>query len=230
MTFATLPLVFVLVEYARRAMRKSFRQIRVRLAAMNAFAQEHLFGIRVVQLLGRGRTAQREYDEINAGHRDAYLLQIRADAAMYALVEAIGYDRGRRSSCGGRRATAPTTSPTIGVVVVFIEYINKFFIPIRDLSAKYAVMQGAMAASERIFQLLDTEEFDGGVTERTAPRRRRRRPTSRRPRRRRSSSPASTSATAPSRCCAASICACRAARRSRSSVRPARASRPSSSC
>src|SRR4029079_18391434 len=78
-------------EYARRAMRTSFRQIRVRLAAMNAFAQEHLFGIRVVQLLGRGRTAQREYNEINAGHRDAYLLQIRADAAMYALVEAIGY-------------------------------------------------------------------------------------------------------------------------------------------
>src|SRR5579862_1648780 len=67
MTFVTLPLLFVLVEYARRAMRKSFRQIRVRLAAMNAFAQEHLFGIRVVQLLGRGATAQREYDEINAG-------------------------------------------------------------------------------------------------------------------------------------------------------------------
>src|SRR5262249_43806549 len=91
MTFVTLPLLFVIVEYARRAMRTSFRQIRVRLAAMNAFAQEHLFGIRVVQLLGRGATAQREYNEINAGHRDAYLLQIRADAAMYALVEAIGF-------------------------------------------------------------------------------------------------------------------------------------------
>src|SRR5579862_2973534 len=90
MTFATLPLVVILVEIARRAMRKSFRQIRVRLAAMNAFAQEHLFGIRVLQLLGRGKVAQREYDEINAGHRDAYLLQIRADAAMYALIEMIG--------------------------------------------------------------------------------------------------------------------------------------------
>ena len=91
MTFATLPLLFVIVEYARRAMRTSFRQIRVRLAAMNGFAQEHLFGIRVVQLLGRGQIAQREYNEINAGHRDAYLLQIRADAGMYALVEAISY-------------------------------------------------------------------------------------------------------------------------------------------
>jgi ATP-binding cassette, subfamily B, multidrug efflux pump len=161
LTFATLPILFVLVEYARRAMRKSFRQIRVRLAAMNAFAQEHLFGIRVVQLLGRGQTAQREYDEINAGHRDAYEVQIRADAAMYALVEAVSYiaigliiwwASGHRTQDLG----------TIGVLVVFIEYINKFFIPVRDLSAKYAVMQGAMAASERIFQLLDTREFDGG--------------------------------------------------------------------
>jgi len=160
MTFATLPLVIVLVEVARRAMRKSFRQIRVRLAAMNAFAQEHLFGIRVIHLLGRNRTAAKEYDEINAGHRDAYLLQIRADAAMYALVEAIGYIAVGLIiwwAAGHRLENAAT----IGVVVVFIEYINKFFIPIRDLSSKYAVMQGAMAASERIFQLLDTEEYDG---------------------------------------------------------------------
>jgi len=162
MTFATLPLLFFLVEYARRAMRKSFRQIRVRLAAMNAFAQEHLFGIRVLHLLGRGKIAQQEYDEINAGHRDAYLLQIRADAAMYALVDAIAY-----IAIGliiwwasGHRAQ---DIATVAIVVGFIGYTEKFFVPIRDLSAKYAIMQGAMAASERIFQLLDTEEFDGGV-------------------------------------------------------------------
>jgi ATP-binding cassette subfamily B multidrug efflux pump len=166
MTFTTMPLLIVLVEYARRAMRKSFRQIRVRLAAMNAFAQEHLFGIRVVQLLGRGTIAQREYNEINAGHRDAYLLQIRADAAMYALVEALGYCAlgAVLWYASGHRVDDVAT---IAVVVVFIEYINKFFIPIRDLSAKYAVMQGAMAASERIFQLLDTDEPDGGESDLT---------------------------------------------------------------
>jgi ATP-binding cassette subfamily B protein len=162
MTLATLPLVIVLVEVARRAMRKSFRQIRVRLAAMNAFAQEHLFGIRVLHLLGRGKIALREYNTINAGHRDAYLLQIRADAAMYALVEAIG--RIALAAilwwASGRGAS---DAALIATVVVFKEYIEKFFIPIRDLSAKYAVMQGAMAASERIFQLLDTEEYDGKV-------------------------------------------------------------------
>jgi ATP-binding cassette, subfamily B, multidrug efflux pump len=162
MTFATLPLLFFLVEYARRAMRKSFRQIRVRLAAMNAFAQEHLFGIKVIHLLGRGRAAQDEYNEINAGHRDAYVAQIRADAAMYALVEAIGYIAiGLIVWWASGNRTEDLV--TIGVVVGFIEYINKFFIPVRDLSAKYAVMQGAMAASERIFELLDTEEYDGAV-------------------------------------------------------------------
>jgi ATP-binding cassette subfamily B protein len=192
-TFATLPLLFVIVEYARRAMRTSFRQIRVRLAAMNAFAQEHLFGIRVVQLLGRGRTAQREYNEINAGHRDAYLLQIRADAAMYALVEAIGYiaiggvmwwaAKHRLPQLFTDPGSEAQTAAAIGLTVLFIEYINRFFEPIRDLSAKYAVMQGAMAASERIFQLLDTQELDGAspdpsatkpdwddVAPRTAPR------------------------------------------------------------
>jgi ATP-binding cassette subfamily B protein len=159
-TFITLPAMIILVEYARRLMRASFRQIRVRLAAMNAFAQEHLSGIRVVQLLGRGRRANEEYNDINAGHRDAYLGQIRADASMYAIVEAIGtvsialviwYAAGHRAS----------NIHMIGVVVIFIDYVNKFFVPVRDLSQKYAVMQGAMAASERIFQLLDTEELDG---------------------------------------------------------------------
>jgi ATP-binding cassette subfamily B protein len=172
MTFATLPLLFVIVEYARRAMRTSFRQVRVRLAAMNAFAQEHLFGIRVIHLLGRGRIAQREYNEVNAGHRDAYLLQIQADAGMYALVEAVGY-----IAIGGAMWWASThrigpladqspvqTAATISLIVLFIELINRFFEPIRDLSAKYAVMQGAMASSERIFQLLDTDEFDGEHT------------------------------------------------------------------
>jgi ATP-binding cassette subfamily B protein len=162
LVFATLPFLIVLVEYARRLMRASFRQIRVRLAAMNAFAQEHLTGIRVVQLLGRGKIAAKEYDEINAGHRDAYLGNIRADASMYALVEAIGsvavaaviwYAAGHRVG----------SIAMVGVVVVFIDYINRFFTPVKDLSAKYAVMQGAMAASERIFQLLDTKEFDGAA-------------------------------------------------------------------
>ena len=172
MTMVTFPFLIVLVEYARRAMRRSFRQIRVRLAAMNAFAQEHLFGIRVVQLLGRSQVSLGEYNEINAGHRDAYLEQIRADAAMYALVDAIGVIAIGAIVWWGA-AHHSTGAITIAVIIAFIEYINRFFNPVRDLSAKYAVMQGAMAASERIFELLDTDELDGAygdVTKGDGPR------------------------------------------------------------
>jgi ATP-binding cassette subfamily B protein len=159
MTFLTLPLLAIVVEYARRLMRISFRQIRVKLAALNSYAQEHLSGLEVVQLFGRERQSLEQYNDINAAHRDAYLGSIRADASMYALVEAIGvvgiaaivwYASGNRSA----------DPATVALVVAFIEYIRKFFIPIRDLSAKYAVMQSAMAASERVMALLDTDEPD----------------------------------------------------------------------
>ena len=162
LTFTTLPLLVILINYARRAMRTSFRVIRVRLAAMNAFVQEHLLGIKVVQIFRREAPASREYDLINAGHRDAYHESIKADAAMYALVEAIGVLAIALVAWWASRelGASANTIATVGIVVVFIEYINKFFIPVRDLSAKYAVMQGAMAATERIVELLATEEPD----------------------------------------------------------------------
>jgi ATP-binding cassette, subfamily B, multidrug efflux pump len=167
LTFTTLPLLAILVNYARNAMRTSFRVIRVRLAAMNAFVQEHLLGIKVVQIFRREKAAAAEYDLINAGHRDAYLISIRADAAMYALVEAIGVLAIALVAWWAARdlGASGEAIATVGVVVVFIEYINKFFIPVRDLSAKYAVMQGAMAATERIVELLETEEGDAPKTQ-----------------------------------------------------------------
>jgi len=162
LTFTTIPLLILLVNQARRMMRSSFREIRVRLAAMNAFAQEHLSGIKVVQIFRRERAAAAEYGVINAGHRDAYLASIRADASMYALVEAIGVLAVALVAWWAVRdlGAQANTVATLGLVVAFLEYINKFFIPIRDLSAKYAVMQGAMAAIERISELLGTREPD----------------------------------------------------------------------
>jgi len=171
MTFLTFPLLIVLVNYARNMMRRSFRAIRVRLAAMNAFLQEHLSGIRVVQIMRRERVAAREYDEINAGHRDAYLESIRADAVMYALVEAIGIiaQAGVAWWAARQLGASAGTAETVGLFVAFIQYIEKFFIPVRDLSAKYAVMQGAMAATERIVELLGTDEPDAPTRAVAAP-------------------------------------------------------------
>jgi ATP-binding cassette subfamily B multidrug efflux pump len=157
MMFLTFPILLVVVNYARGAMRRSFREIRVRLAAMNAFLQEHLSGIRVVQIMRREAIARREYDQINAGHRDAYLDSIKADAAMYAWVEAIGVIAIAAIAWWSARRLGveldPETAASVATAVAF-------FIPVRDLSAKYAVMQGAMASTERIVELLDTDEPD----------------------------------------------------------------------
>ncbi len=158
-TFLTLPLLVILVAWARRIMRESFRAIRVKLAALNALLQEHLSGVKVVQLFRRERAAQVEYDQINGEHRDAYLGAIRADAGMYAMVEAIGI-LAAASIAWYAGARIGQSALTVGLVVAFVEYVNKFFIPVRDFSAKYTVMQSAMASAERIVALLDTEEED----------------------------------------------------------------------
>jgi ATP-binding cassette, subfamily B, multidrug efflux pump len=161
-TFITLPFLIAVVEYARRLMRKSFREIRVKLAAMNAFLAEHLAGLKVVQLFTREQQALADFNQLNRDHRNAYLGAIRADVSLYALVEALGVVA-VASVAWYASGQIGSGALTVGLVVAFIEYINKFFIPVRDLSAKYTVMQSAMAATERIFGLLDTDEPDAPV-------------------------------------------------------------------
>jgi ATP-binding cassette subfamily B protein len=158
-TFVTLPILIVLVGWSRSVMRRSFRAIRVKLAAMNAFLAEHLSGIKVVQLFAREKKAAAVYGEINTEYRVAYLGVIKADSGMYAIVEALGVCSAAAIAwySGGQILKGAVT---VGLIVAFVEYVNKFFIPIRDFSAKYTVMQGAMAAVERITELLDTEEDD----------------------------------------------------------------------
>src|SRR5262249_564303 len=121
-TFATLPLLFLLVAWTRKVMRASFREIRIRLAAMNAYLQEHLSGIKVVQLFPRERGAVEEYDEINHAHRDAYLGTIRADAVVFALVEALGI-ASAASIAWYAGARIGETDLTVGLVVAFVEYV-----------------------------------------------------------------------------------------------------------
>ncbi len=159
LTFSTIPLLIALVIWARNVMRTSFREIRVKLAAMNALVAEHIVGIRVVQLFRRERRAQRDYDQLNHEYRNAYLGAIRADSAMYAVVEAIGIISGALIAWYSGYNIGEGAL-TVGLVVAFIEYVNRFFAPVRDLSTKYAVMQSAMAAAERIAGLLETDEPD----------------------------------------------------------------------
>jgi ATP-binding cassette subfamily B multidrug efflux pump len=153
-TFSILPLLGYVAYTFRRRMRQSFREVRARLARLNSFLAESLGGMSIIQVFNRQEDEQRRFNELNASYRDANMPVIFWDASLYAIVEAL-------SSIavaliiwyGGGEIVKGAL--TFGVLVAFIQYIEKFFTPIRDLSAKYSVMQGAMAALERIFALLD---------------------------------------------------------------------------
>ncbi|MEA2697670.1 MAG: ATP-binding cassette, subfamily multidrug efflux pump, partial [Myxococcales bacterium] len=156
------PILFGIASLFRRMVRDAFREIRAKLARLNTFLQEHLSGMKIVQAFAQERRIAHQFDEINVAYRQANTRAIRADAALYSLVEAVGSIAiAGLLWHGGLRIAAGTL--TFGVVVAFIEYLSKFFAPIRDLSTKYTVMQQAMAAAERIFGLLDTVEPDAPV-------------------------------------------------------------------
>ncbi len=155
-TFSVLPLLIWVAFTFRRRMREAFRQVRARLANLNAFLAESIGGMAVVQLFNRQAREQNEFTRLNASYRDANLPVISWDAALYALVETLSSVAvGIIVWYGGGEILQGAL--TFGALVAFIQYIEKFFSPIRDLSAKYSIMQGAMAALERIFNLLDRE-------------------------------------------------------------------------
>lgn len=154
-TFSILPLLIYVAYIFKRQMRRSFREVRARLGTLNAFLNECIAGISIIQIFNRERDEEKRFSDLNASYRDANMPVIFWDASLYAMVEAL-------SSIavaliiwyGGGEIVRGAL--TFGVLVAFIQYIEKFFAPIRDLSSKYSVMQGAMAALERIFALLDT--------------------------------------------------------------------------
>jgi ATP-binding cassette subfamily B protein len=158
-TFSVLPLLFWVAFTFRNRMRAAFRQVRARLANLNTYLAESLGGMAIVQLFNRQRSEQEEFRRLNREYRDANLPVITWDASLFAGVEAISAVAvGLLIWYGGGEIVHGTL--TFGALVAFIQYIEKFFSPIRDLSAKYSVMQGAMAALERIFLLLDKEKAE----------------------------------------------------------------------
>ncbi len=161
-SMGTAPVLFGIAAFFRRWVRDAFREIRTKLARMNAFLQEHLSGIKVVQAFAQESRVDGEFDAINVDYRRANARAITADAALYSIVEAVGAIAVAGLLWhGGNRIAGGTL--TFGVLVAFVEYLGKFFAPIRDLSTKYTVMQQAMAAAERVFTLLDTVEPDAPV-------------------------------------------------------------------
>jgi ATP-binding cassette subfamily B multidrug efflux pump len=153
------PVLFVIAAFFRRWVRDAFREIRTKIARLNAFLQEHISGMKVVQAFAQEERVAARFDEINLDYRRANSRSIKADAALYSIIESVASIAiAGLLWHGGARIAGGTL--TFGVLVAFIEYLTKFFGPIRDLSAKFTIMQQAMAAAERVFGLLDTREPD----------------------------------------------------------------------
>jgi ATP-binding cassette subfamily B multidrug efflux pump len=155
-TFTVLPLVAVATVFFRGLIRKAYGDIRVRLARINAFTQEHVSGMRIVQVFGREERTLSRFKAVNADHLEANLRSITYYALFFPVIEVLTAVALALILWYGGGETIQGTM-TVGVVAAFLQYTRRFFRPIQDLSEKYNILQGAMAASERIFALLDTE-------------------------------------------------------------------------
>ena len=177
-TFAVMPLIVIATRIFRDKVRDSYRRIRIAIARINSYLQEHVSGMVVLQLFNRERKAYERFSEINRSHMDAYKDAILAYSLYYPAVEVFsaiaiasviwfgGNDVMRRLTVSTialefnphtfLSLQVVTATASLGVLVAFIQYSLRFFRPIMDFSEKFNILQSAMAASERIFKLLDT--------------------------------------------------------------------------
>jgi ATP-binding cassette subfamily B protein len=154
-TFSVLPIIFWATMIFRVKVRDSYRRIRVAIARINSYLQEAVSGMLVLQLFNRERRAFRQFSAINASHMEAFKDAILAYAVYYPVVEILSAVAVAAIIWFGGGGVIRGTA-TLGILVAFMQYAQRFFRPIQDLSDKYNILQGAMASSERVFKLLDT--------------------------------------------------------------------------
>jgi ATP-binding cassette subfamily B multidrug efflux pump len=153
-SLSVLPLLFYGTFLFRRKAREAYRDVRIHLARINTFMQEHITGMTVDQLFNREKKSFEKFSGINAAHRDANMKSIFYYALFYPGIDLIGaLAIGLIIWYAGGQALDGTV--TLGTVIAFLQYNEMFWRPIRDLSEKYNIMQTAMASSERVFKLLD---------------------------------------------------------------------------
>src|SRR5690606_18650532 len=153
--FVVIPFVYLASHIFRTRVRVHYREIRTRLARINAFLQERLTGMSVVQLFGRQADEARRFDDLNREHLDAHLRSIHVYALYFPVIEVLtSVALASLIVAGTGRIQEATLS--IGTLAAFLQLVRRFFQPLQDLSDKFNTLQQAMAASERIFKLLDT--------------------------------------------------------------------------
>jgi ATP-binding cassette subfamily B protein len=155
-TFAVLPVIVYATKIFRDKVRDSYRRIRTAIARINAYLQEAVSGMLVLQLFNREKRAFNKFSDINASHMEAFKDAIMAYSVYYPVVEILSaLAIASIIWWGGNDVIRGVAS--IGVLVAFMQYAQRFFRPIQDLSEKYNILQSAMAAGERVFKLLDTK-------------------------------------------------------------------------
>jgi ATP-binding cassette, subfamily B, multidrug efflux pump len=158
--FAVIPGVLIASNVFRVRVRESYRDIRTRLARINAFLQERISGVRVVQLFGRESSEARRFDDLNRAHLEAHLRSVTVYALYFPVIEVLTtVAMATLIVAGSSRVRA--ASITVGTVAAFLQLVRRFYQPLQDLSDKYNTLQQAMASSERVFRLLDTEVGSG---------------------------------------------------------------------
>ncbi len=156
LTFSVLPLIFLATMEFRRRVRDSYRKIRTLLARINAFLQENISGMVTVQMLGQEENRRHKFKNINDAHRDANVENVFYYAVFFPVMDFLSaLALALLVWFGGRQVLHGAL--TLGALVAFFQYAQRFFRPINDLAEKYTILQSAMASSERIFDLLDTE-------------------------------------------------------------------------
>ncbi len=154
-----LPVMVLAIDFFRRMARRTYREIRERISKINGYLQEAISGMAVIALSAREERMFAEFDRLNDDHRASNHLSNKLEAALFSLVEAVStVSIALMLWRGGVLHEAGAVG--LGTVFAFIQYIQQFFVPIRDFSAKYAVMQSSMTAAERIFSLLEEEPED----------------------------------------------------------------------
>lgn len=151
------PLLWAATMWFRRGAREGFRQVRTRIARLNAFTQEHISGAQVVQLFNREQKALEQFSEINTAHKQANLDTIFYYAVFYPLVNLISAI-GIAAIVWYGGGQVIQNAITVGTLVAFLQYTQRLWQPIQDISDKYNVFQAAVVASERVFKLLDTSD------------------------------------------------------------------------
>ncbi|GMQ82219.1 MAG: ABC transporter ATP-binding protein [Rhodothermia bacterium] len=156
-TLAVMPLMLIATFWFKKKVREQYRETRKQVARLNSFLQEHVTGMRIVQIFSREREEMRRFTEINDLHRQAHIKTIFYFALFWPIIDIVATTAlGLIIWFGGLNAMSGTL--TLGVLIAFIQYARQFFEPIRNLSDQFNTLQSAMAGAERIFDLLDFDE------------------------------------------------------------------------